>query len=380
MRNRSDRFIAFMMLLPSLILLGIFVYGFIFQTIQTSMTDWGENRAQPALAEDVVKTDVGLENYERLMTAILEFNFRNSLVNTFFFTILFVAGSLLLGFLLAMLLDQRIAGEAFFRTTFLFPMALSFVVTGTIWRWMLQPDGGVNVLPTMIGLDPIDFNWISSREVWLGFEWNEVPRYLTYIGVGILAFIALNYVANQRWTATGYAAGAAAILIGIYLFGLWDEVWLPLDNPETEESIAPKGFNAALLGIILAAIWQMSGYTMAMFLAGIRGIPDELRSAAMVDGCTEIGVYRFIILPQLRPVALSAVIILGHISLKIFDLVFAMAGPDNAQTVVPGVLVYTMGFRANRFASASAIAFIMLILVATVIIPYLWSQLRQQRA
>jgi glucose/mannose transport system permease protein len=128
--------------------------------------------------------------------------------------------------------------------------------------------------------------------------------------------------------------------------------------------------------VILAAVWQMSGYTMAMFIAGIRGISDELREAARVDGATELGVYRHIILPQLNPIILSAMIILGHISLKIFDLVFAMAGPDNAKTIVPGILVYTKGFRANAFASASAIAVIMLFFVAVIIIPYLWTQLR----
>ncbi|NJL94023.1 MAG: sugar ABC transporter permease [Anaerolineae bacterium] len=135
----------------------------------------------------------------------------------------------------------------------------------------------------------------------------------------------------------------------------------------------------ALTGVILAAVWQMSGYTMAMFLAGIRGVSEELREAARVDGATELGVYRRIVLPQLRPITLSAMIVLGHISLKIFDLVFAMAGPDNAQTVVPGLLVYTQGFRSNDFAVAAAIAVIMLFFVALVIIPYLWTQLREAR-
>jgi glucose/mannose transport system permease protein len=124
----------------------------------------------------------------------------------------------------------------------------------------------------------------------------------------------------------------------------------------------------------------MSGYVMAMFLAGIRGVPEELREAARVDGCTEVGVYYRIVLPQLKPIILSAVIVLGHISLKIFDLVFAMAGPDNAQTIVPGILVYTEGFRANNFAVASSVAVIMLFFVALVIIPYLWSQLRESRS
>lgn len=377
MRSRRDRMIAFLMLLPSLVLLAVFVYGFIVQTVQTSMTDWGENPDQPPLSQNVVKSDVGLQNYENLMTDLLEFTFRNSLVNTFFFTLLFVFGCVGVGMLLALLLDQNIIGEGLFRTIFLFPMALSFVVTGTIWNWMLQPEGGINILPEkLLGLQPIDFGWTNSRELLLPFEWGDVPGYLTVILLVALAFMSFNYVVNRRWGAIRVVAALTLLLLVALVIDFWDVVWPPLDDPATEEMIAPKGYNAALTGIILAAVWQMSGYTMAMFLAGIRGIPEELREAAKVDGCTELGVYYRIVLPQLRPVVLSAVIVLGHISLKIFDLVFAMAGPDNAQAVVPGLLVYTRGFRANRFANASAIAVIMLVLVSLVIIPYLWSALR----
>ncbi|MBL8154996.1 MAG: sugar ABC transporter permease [Anaerolineae bacterium] len=380
MRSSRDRITAIVMLLPSLILLAIFVYVFIAQAISQSMTDWGNNPAQPPLAANVVKSYVGLQNYQNLMTDVLDFNFRNSLTNTFFFTLFFVAGCLGVGLLLALLLDQRVKGEGLFRTIFLFPMALSFVVTGTIWRWMLQPNGGINILPQVLfGWDPIQFSWMNSREVWLPFNWPDVPRILTFIGLAILAFLAVYFTTQRRWKPLRYVIGAAAVILLVFAAGLWDYIWLPLDTPEAENAIAPKGFNAALLGIIIAAVWQMSGYTMAMFLAGIRGIPEELREAARVDGCTEIGVYWHVVMPQLNPIILSAMIVLGHISLKIFDLVFAMAGPDNAQTVVPGLLVYTEGFRANSFASAAAIAVVMLFFVAVLIVPYLWSQLRERR-
>ncbi|MFZ4815759.1 MAG: carbohydrate ABC transporter permease [Phototrophicaceae bacterium] len=378
MHSRRDRAIAFVMVLPSLILLAVFVYGFIGQTVWTSLSDWGVD-SSTALAANVPRNFIGTQNYENIMTDLLEFNFRTALINTFYFTVFFVGGCLFVGLLLALLLDQKVVGEAFFRTVFLFPMSLSFVVTGTIWRWMLQPSGGVNILPTFFGGDPIPFRWLNSRTVWWQFEWGDVPRNLTYVGIAILAFLAVNYALRARRTAAAYTIAGIAVLLIVFLAGLWDYIWLPLDSPEVEPSIAPKGFNVALIGILIAAVWQMSGYTMAMFIAGIRGIPDELREAARVDGCSEIGVYRFIILPQLSPILLSAMIILGHISLKIFDLVFAMAGPDNAQTVVPGLLVYTQGFRANAFAKASAIAMIMLVFVALIIIPYLWTQLREEK-
>ncbi len=378
MRSNRDRAIAFVMLLPSLLLIGIFVYGFIAQAVQTSMTDWGANPAQPPLAQNVVKSFVGLQNYQNIMTDMLEFNFRNSLANTFFFTIFFVLGCLVAGMALALLLDQKVKGEGFFRTVFLFPMALSFVVTGTIWRWMLQPGGGINILPQVLfGLSPLEFSWLNSRDVWLPFEWGNVPAILTTVGIAILAFMAVNFALSQRWRAMQYVIIAGVVVALVFFARLWDFIWPALDVADAETAIAPKGFNAALMGIILAAVWQMSGYTMAMFIAGIRGIPEELREAARVDGCNEIDVYRLIVLPQLNPIILSAMIILGHISLKIFDLVFAMSGPDNAQTVVPGLLVYTEGFRENAFAKSSAIAVIMLFFVALIIVPYLWSQLRE---
>jgi len=378
MRTKRERLTALAMVLPTLILIGIFVYFFIGKAVFFSVSDWGENPQQPALSTTVVRSGVGLKNYENLMTDIIHANFRNSLTNTFFFTVFFVAGCTLLGLFLAILLDQKVVAENFFRTVFLFPMALSFVVTGTIWRWLLQPGGGINQLPTMVGLPPIQFNWVSSQETWLQFQWHDVPMYLTFTGIAVLALLATRSALKHNWRSARFASALAGIILLIFLAGLWNNVWLPLDSPEVEPMIAPKGFNAALLGIIIAAVWQMSGYVMAIFTAGIRGIPEDLREAARVDGCTEVGVYRHIVLPQLNPFIVSAVIVRGHISLKIFDLVFAMSGPDNARTVVPGILVYTRGFRQNAFASASAIAAIMLFLVAVTIVPYLWSQLRNR--
>jgi glucose/mannose transport system permease protein len=376
MRNRQDRFIALLMLMPTFILLGIFVYFFLGKTIYYSATDWGENPAQPALSETVIRQNIGLENYQNLMTDVIQAMFRNSLTNMFFFFVFFVLGSIAVGLLLTIILDQKIVAETFFRTVFLAPMALSFVVTGTIWRWLLQPDGGINYIPTIFGLEPFRFNWLNSQEVWLQFTWDKVPQYLTFVGFAILSLLAVRRALRQDWRSAGFVSAFAVIVLLIFAAGLWERIWLPLDVAEAEPSIAPKGFNAALVGIILAAIWQMSGYVMAIFTAALRGIPEDLREAAQVDGCGSIKVYTHIILPQLRPFVISTIIILGHTSLKIFDLVFAMSGPDNARTVMPGILVYTKGFRQNSFAQASAIATIVLLLVVIIIVPYLYGQLR----
>jgi glucose/mannose transport system permease protein len=373
MRSRQDRLIALLMLIPTFILLGIFVYYFLGKTVYFSMTDWGENPSQPALSETVIRENVGLQNYENLTTDIIQAMFRNSLTNMFFFFVFFVIGCVGVGLLLTIILDQKIIGETFFRTVFLSPMALSFVVTGTIWGWLLQPDGGLNYLPTMFGFEPIRFNWLNSQEIWFQFAWGDIPRYLTFAGFAVLAFLAVRHALKQDWRSARFMSVLAALVMLVFLAGLWDRLWLPLDNPQAE---VHKGFNAALVGIIIAAIWQMSGYAMAIFTAALRGIPEDLREAGRVDGCNEIDVYTHILLPQLRPFVISTVIILGHSSLKIFDLVFAMSGPDNARTVVPGILVYTKGFRQNSFAQASAIATIVLLLVIIIIGPYLYIQLR----
>jgi glucose/mannose transport system permease protein len=128
----------------------------------------------------------------------------------------------------------------------------------------------------------------------------------------------------------------------------------------------------AMLPVVIAAVWQMSGFTMAMYLAGLRGISDEIKEAARVDGCGEWQVFRYVVLPLLRPVTLSAVIVLAHISLKIFDLIVSMTngGPGNA-TEVPGLLMYSLVFSANKFAEGAAVAICMLIFISLLIVPYL---------
>src|SRR5690606_10764272 len=171
LRINRDRVTAFLMLLPSLILLAIFVYGFIGETIYTSMTDWGE---QAGLALDPEINFVGFANYEQLFSGLLDVRFRQDLVNTFFFTLFFLSACLILGLLLAILLDQNIKGEGIFRTIFLFPMALSFIVTGTIWRWLFNPRGGINVLPTVFGLDAWDIRWLTDRTQVLRFNWQDL--------------------------------------------------------------------------------------------------------------------------------------------------------------------------------------------------------------
>ena len=367
-RVNRDRLIAFLMLLPSLILLAIFVYGFIAQTVYTSMTDWGE---QASLALNPEINFVGTANYEDLFSGLLNARFRQDLINTFFFTLFFLSACLILGLILAILLDQNIKGEGIFRTIFLFPMALSFIVTGTIWRWLFNPRGGINVLPTVFGLQAWNIRWLTDRTQVLTFNWQDLPTIAVVLALIVLALLALRFGLRDRRRPALITGGVAALLL----------IWLLAGGAQSVPVLAfpeKHGFNLAFIGIIIAATWQLSGYTMAMYLAGLRGIPVELREAARVDGASEFQVYRYVIFPILQPITLSAVIVLGHISLKIFDLIFAMAGADNASTDVPGILMYLTAFRGNQFAKGAAIAVVMLVMVAVVIVPYLVSTLRQE--
>jgi glucose/mannose transport system permease protein len=283
-----EKIIPILFILPSIILVFIFVYGFIGWTGIVSLVNWRD------IFPDF--SFVGFKNYKELFQ---DYRFQVSFKNTFIFTALFLISCIIIGLLLAILIDRKIRRENIFRNIYLFPMAISFVVTGVVWRWLLNPG------PSL--LDPIDINMILDK-----------------IGLSFL---------KSGWY--------------------------------TDPKIGIKA-------VVIAAFWQMSGYVMAMYLAGIRGIPTELFEAAQVDGANTLEVYRFIILPLLRPITLGAVIILGHISLKIFDLVFAMTGSGIGFSCdVPALYMYDKTFRGNFFSQGASIAMILLISVAILIIPYL---------
>jgi glucose/mannose transport system permease protein len=313
-----ERTVAVLLLVPSVIAVAIFVYAFIGFTGYSSLSNW------KTLVPDF--TFVGFKNYRELFAHP---RFQIDMRNTFTFMILFLGGCLSIGFLLAMLLDQGIRGEGVLRGIYLFPMAISFIVTGVAWRWLLNPgtlEGGatgVNLLFEKMGLGFLKWGWFTDPTVLHIRPESAVGHFLQSVGLG--------------WLASP-------------IFGM----------------------SVAIISLVLAATWQMSGYTMAMYLAGLRAIPDELREAARVDGATEWQIVRFVIWPLLRPVTLAAVIILGHISLKIYDLVVAMTGPGPGfATDVPAFFMWETTFEGNRFNRGASIAIVLLILVAILIVPYL---------
>jgi len=288
----SDRLIAILLISPSIIALAIFVYGFIAWTMRVSLSDW------VGLMPNYEW--VGLKNYAALLQ---DPRFHIDIRNTVIFTTLFVGGCLLLGLILAILLDQGLRGESFFRSLFLFPMAISFIVTGVVWRWLMNPAMGSRMSGLNLLFDSIGLDYLVNR-------WHTTPNW-----------------------------GIAAIAI--------------------------------------PAIWQMSGYTMALYLGGLRAVPESLREAARVDGASEFYIYRQVILPLLRPVTLSAMIILGHISLKVFDLIVAMGGKQIALDV-PAVYMWTTTFDGQFYSRGASIGTLLLLTVAVLVIPYLIYTLRTE--
>jgi glucose/mannose transport system permease protein len=287
-----------LLLAPSLILIAVFVYGLIGANFQTSITD--NHTAAQATGQEPSAV-VWFQNYFALLG---DDAFQHSLKNLVLYTVVFLVGTMIMGFVWAWLLDKPLRGEGIFRSIYLFPMAVSFVASGVVWRWLLNSNqdesaSGLNRLFQIIGLDALQNNW-----------WNNVS-------VGIVA-------------------------------------------------------------IAIPAIWQLSGYVMALFLAGFRGIPEELREAARMDGASEWKLYRHVLFPQLSPIALSALIIIGHMSLKAFDLIMSISKPANYQTKVPAVDMYV--FKSSfDYANAAAVGSILLVIVAVVIVPYLVRTNRQEK-
>lgn len=285
MTKDKDRYLSILLVSPSILAVLVFIYVFIGWSVRVSLSKW------KGLNPDF--TWNGLDNYIGLFS---DPRFKVDVRNTLIFTGVFVVGSIILGFLMAIMLDQGLKGEGFFRNLFLFPMAISYIVTGVVWRWLMNPaigsrTSGLNLLFSYLNLD------------FLQNAWHTTPTW-----------------------------GIAAIA--------------------------------------LAAIWQMSGYTMALYLAGLRAIPVELREAAQIDGANSFQIYRYIMVPLLAPVTLSALIILGHMSLKVFDLIVAVAGKQ-LPLDVPAIYMWQTTFDGLFYGRGAAISILLLLSVAVLIIPYI---------
>ena len=223
-----------------------------------------------------------------------------ALKNLGIFSVLYVGGSMLVGMVLAIFLDQKVRAEGTLRTIYLYPMALSFIVTGTAWKWILNPSDGLQKLVNDMGWTGFTLDWLVQSDL-------------------------------------------------------------------------------AIYCVVLAGIWQSAGFAMALFLAGLRGIDDSIIKAAQIDGASLPLIYWRIILPILRPVVFSTILVLSHLSIKSFDLVMALtAGGPGFATDVPATFMYTMSFTRGQIGLGAASATMMLATVAAIVVPYLYSELRSK--
>lgn len=275
-----------LVLAPSFIVVLIFVYGFIAWTGWVSFT---RSRLLPKYKID------GIIQYERLFASP---RWDTAFSNLFVFGFLFIVIAMVLGLILAILLDQNIRTEGALRTIYLYPMALSMIVTGTAWKWILNPGLGLEATVRGWGFEDFTFNWLVDPDM-------------------------------------------------------------------------------AIYTVVIAAIWQSSGFVMALFLAGLRSVDQEIIKAAHVDGIPTYRVYTAIIIPAMAPIFLSAFIVLSHLAIKSFDLVIALTGggPGYA-TDLPATYMYTMAFSRGDIGQAASSAMVMMAVVFTIVVPYLYSELR----
>jgi glucose/mannose transport system permease protein len=287
-RTRLQEWIPKLVLSPSLAAMLVFVYGFIAFTIFLSFTD---SKMLPSY--DLV----GLENYAKLWNLS---SWWVAVVNLFIFASLYIIICTVIGLMLAIFLDQKIRGEGFLRPIYLYPMALSFIVTGTAWKWILDPGIGIENSMHLWGWTSFQFNWIKDRDM-------------------------------------------------------------------------------AIYTVVIAAVWQTSGFVMAMFLAGLRGIDNEILKAAQIDGASNFSLYRRIVIPLLRPAFLSAFVILAHLAVKSYDLIIALTGggPGRA-TELPATFMYSYTFTRNSMGIGAASAVIMLMTIAAIMTPYLYAELKEK--
>ncbi|WP_173422610.1 carbohydrate ABC transporter permease [Ensifer adhaerens] len=274
---------------PSLAAVTVCVYGFIAYTAILSFTG----------SKMFARFDfVGWRQYERLFENP---RWITAIENMAIFGGLYIIGATCLGLFIAILIDQKIRLEGVFRAVFLYPMALSFVVTGVIWQWLLNPGLGLEHMMRSLGWESFTFQWLIEPE-------------------------------------------------------------------------------RAIYTIVIAGVWQVTGFVMALFLAGLRGIDTEILRAARVDGAPIHKVYTRIIIPALRPAFLTVFVIEAHLAIKSYDLVVALTkGGPGVSTELPSTFMYSMTFTRNELGVGAASATVMLVSLASIIIPYLYSELRNDR-
>jgi glucose/mannose transport system permease protein len=278
--QRAERRQALAWLAPLLLVGALFFYGFLLWTGWISLT---KSNLMPS------HDFVGLLQYRRLLD---DPRWQAALWNLLRFGSCFVVLPLVIGLGLAVLLDQKLRSEGMLRWIYLHPMALSMVVTGSAWRWLMDPEQGLAA---------------GARELgWANFRWD----------------------------------------------------WLASEQ-------------MAVYALVVAAVWQISGFVMAVFLAGLRGIDEQLVQAARLDGAEGWRLYRRVLLPQLGPSLLSALLLLLPAAIKTFDLVVVLTeGGPGQSSELPAFYMFQMAFERSRLGLGAASAMVMVMMVLAIALPY----------
>jgi glucose/mannose transport system permease protein len=285
-RNLSAKIAAIPMVLTALVV-------FVGATLWTVYHSFTKSKLLPS------SKLVGLDQYERLWS---QNRWMVSIENLAIYGICSMILSLVIGFLLAAMLDQKIRFENTFRSIFLYPFALSFIVTGLVWQWILNPEFGIQKI---------------VRD--LGFE---------------------NFVFD------------------------------PLYNPEI-----------VIYGILIAGLWQGTGLIMCLMLAGLRGIDEDIWKAARVDGIPMWKTYIFIIIPMMRAVFITTLVIIASGIVKVYDLVVAQtSGGPGIASEVPAKYVYDYMFRNQNLGQGFAASTMMLLSVLVIVVPWAYLEFKGDRS
>lgn len=274
-------------LLPLAVIVLVGYVGTVLWTLRTSMTS---SRTFPR--DDFV----GLQQFERLMESD---RWMLAIHNLAIYGVLYIVAAMLLGFLLAVFIDQKVRGEGVLRTAFLYPYAMSFVATGLVWQWVLNPDSGLQHAMQQMGWTNFQFDWIVDQDM-------------------------------------------------------------------------------VIYTVVIAGTWQGAGLVMALMLAGLRGIDEEIWKATRLDGIPTWRVYLSVVLPMLGPTLATVFTLLAVSVVKVFDTVVAMTqgGPGIASDVPAKFIMDHLFSRAN-LGLASAGAVMLLITVLVLVAPLLYVRSRQ---
>lgn len=279
-RERLGSAMPLLVLGPSLVASFVYVFVFTGWTLYISLSN---SSLLPTYGF------VGLDNYASLW-ANRRWNIAYN--NLFLFSGFYIVGSMAVGLLLAILIDQRVRGEAAWRTIFLYPLAVSFIVTGTVWSWLYNPVDGIQAMVRGFGWTSFSFALASDRHY-------------------------------------------------------------------------------AIYAVIITGVWQASGFAMALFLAGLRSVDQDLVKAAQIDGASTFRIYRKVLLPTIAPIFLAVAVIQIQFAIKTFDLVAALTkGGPGISTTFPAIYVYDLMFQRGQIGEGAAAAIMMLAALAVVLVPY----------